>query len=287
MAQSASFEIERLPVTFGAVIRQARLADLDDAGFAELYAAWLDHGLLILPAQHLTRDEQISFARRFGPLEFECGALTNLLPDGSIRPFDDEDDDLNKVFRGNMSWHQDSTYMPVQAKGAVFSAITVPEGYVTGFADMEAAYDDLDEKEQRQLEKLSAWHSLIRSQAKVGHIQSEGSSYEGYGMDVAEPPLRPLVKVHPETGRKSLSIGRHAFAIADLDDADAEALLNDLRERACQPPRTWDHVWSPGDVVIWDNRRLLHRAGPWDMSMPRLMWHSRIAGDPVSEGIGN
>jgi alpha-ketoglutarate-dependent taurine dioxygenase len=285
VAESGHFAIEAVPATFGAVVRGVRLAELSGEAFEALYARWLDFGLLIVPGQYLTREEQIAFARRFGTLEFECGELSNLLPDGSVRPYAGEGDDLIKVFRGNMSWHQDSTYMPVQAKGAVFSAVVVPEGYVTGFADMEAAYAALDGDERDELEGLSAYHSLVRSQAKVGHVQQAGSAYDGYGMDVAEPPLRPLVKVHPETGRKSLSIGRHAFALADRDEAASEARLAHLREWACQPPRTWDHRWSPGDVVIWDNRRLLHRAGPWDMSIPRVMWHSRIAGDPVSEGV--
>ena len=99
-------------------------------------------------------------------------------------------------------------------------------------------------------------------------------------------PLRPLVKVHPETGRPALTIGRHAHAIPDLDPAESEALLDDLVAFTCQPPRTYQHRWTPGDVVVWDNRRLMHQACPWDMAEPRVMYHSRIAGDPASEGVG-
>jgi alpha-ketoglutarate-dependent taurine dioxygenase len=102
-------------------------------------------------------------------------------------------------------------------------------------------------------------------------------------MTVAEPPLRPLVKVHPETGRPCLMVGRHAYGIPGLSAEESEALLDDLCARACRPPRVWRHRWTPGDVVVWDNRRLMHRAMPWDMTVPRVMWHSRIAGDPVSE----
>ena len=271
MAVMSDFRIEKLPATFGATIRDIRVSDLSEAAFRSLYDTWVDHGLLIVPDQFLTREQQIAFAGRFGPLEIELGVLSNQLPDGSIRPFDNEDDDLIKVFKGNMAWHQDSTYMPVQAKGAVFSAVTVPAGYVTSFADMEAAYDALDPDERREVEALAAYHSLVRSQARVGHVHNSGSAYDGYGMDVADPPLRPLVKSHPETGRKSLAIGRHAYALNDRDESTSGAFLEALRDRCCQPPRTWDHRWSPGDVVIWDNRRLLHRAGPWDMNIPRVM----------------
>jgi len=100
---------------------------------------------------------------------------------------------------------------------------------------------------------------------------------------VEEPPLRPLVKVHPETGRRCLMVGRHAFGIPGLAADESERLLDDLADFACQPPRVYHHAWTPGDAVVWDNRSLMHRACPWDMTQPRVMYHSRIAGDPVSE----
>src|SRR6202035_2234190 len=93
----------------------------------------------------------------------------------------------------------------------------------------------------------------------------------------------PLVKTHPETGRRSLLIGRHAHAIPGLPEAESERFLDQLVDFACQPPRTSHHTGTPGDAVIWDTRCLLHRAMPWDMTEPRVMWHSRIAGDPVAE----
>ena len=102
-------------------------------------------------------------------------------------------------------------------------------------------------------------------------------------MTVAEPQRRPLVKTHPETGRPCLMVGRHAFGVTGLPPEASEALLERLCAEACRPPRVWRHSWTPGDVVVWDNRRLMHRAMPWDMARPRVMWHSRIAGDSVSE----
>jgi alpha-ketoglutarate-dependent taurine dioxygenase len=93
------------------------------------------------------------------------------------------------------------------------------------------------------------------------------------------------VKTHPETGRKSLAIGRHAHAIPGLTSEESEALLAELVDFACQPPRVATHAWTPGDAILWDNRRLLHRAMPWDMAEPRVMYHSRIAGDAATEGV--
>jgi len=280
----ATFDVEPLDASFGAVVTGLRLAELDEAAFAALYRTWLDHALLIFPGQHLAQGEQIAFARRFGALEFDIAPISNVRPDGSIRP-DDGSDDAIKVLRGNMGWHCDSTYMPVQAKGAVFTAHVVPDaGGETGWADMRASWDALDPATQARIEPLSAYHSLRYSQGKLGHAHKEGSAYSGYGMNIEEPPLRPLVKVHPETGRKCLMVGRHAYGIPGLEPAASERLLEDLVDFACQPPRVHHHAWTPGDAVVWDNRALMHRARPWDMSRPRVMYHSRIAGDAVSEG---
>jgi alpha-ketoglutarate-dependent taurine dioxygenase len=280
-----SLEIAPLDASFGAVVTGVKLTGLDDATWRELHAAWLRHALLIFPDQHLRRDEQIAFAKRFGPLEFEMAAISNVKADGTLR-IEADNDDVMKVLKGNMGWHCDSTYMPVQAKGAVFSAEVVPRsGGRTGFADMRAAYDALDDDLRSKVEALSAYHSLYYSQSKLGHQpkKDKNSDYSGYGFHDGPVPRRPLVKVHPETGRKSLVIGRHAHNIPGMDKAESERLLRELVDFACQPPRIYHHDWTPGDAVVWDNRCLLHQATPWDMSQPRVMWHSRIAGDPVSE----
>ena len=270
--------------TFGAIVTGFRITELDDGTWQRLYAAWLDHALLIFPGQFLKRDEQIAFAKRFGSLEFEMAALSNVKADGTLR-LEKDNDDMMKVLKGNMGWHADSTYMPVQAKGAVFSAEIVPTvGGHTGWADMRAAYDALDGDTREKVDRLSAYHSLHYSQSKLGHeTRKADGEYSGYGFHDGPVPLRPLVKVHPETGRRSLLIGRHAHNIPGMDEAESERFLEGLVEFACQPPRIYHHDWRLGDVVVWDNRCLLHQATPWDMSQPRVMWHSRIAGDPVSE----
>jgi alpha-ketoglutarate-dependent taurine dioxygenase len=276
------FQIEPLDATFGAVVTGVKLAALDDEVWRDLYATWLEYALLIFPGQHLSRDEQVAFARRFGPLEFNLAALSNVKADGTL--IADPDNDVLKVLKGNMGWHCDSTYMPVQAKGAVFTAEIVPKsGGATGWADMRAAYDALDDNLRAKVESLAAYHSLYYSQAKLGHHPKKGSDYSGYGFHDGPVPLRPIVKVHPETGMKSLVIGRHAHNIPGMDAAESERFLDELVDFACRPPRIYYHEWTPGDAVVWDNRCLLHRATPWDMNQPRVMWHSRIAGDPASE----
>jgi len=276
-----AFDIQPLDATFGAVVTGVKLGVLDEATWQDLHAAWLQYALLIFPDQYLQRDQQIAFAKRFGPLEFEMAAISNVKADGTLI---DVNSDLMKVLKGNMGWHCDSTYMPVQAKGAVFSAeVVTKSGGQTGWADMRAAYDALDDDLRAKVDNLTAYHSLFYSQAKLGHYPKKGSTYSGYGFHDGPVPLRPLVKVHPETGRKSLVIGRHAHNIPGMDTKESEQFLQELVDFACRPPRVYHHNWKAGDAVIWDNRCLLHQATPWNLSEPRIMWHSRIAGDPVSE----
>jgi alpha-ketoglutarate-dependent taurine dioxygenase len=282
MTSSKPFTVEPLAATFGAVITGVKLTDLPEDDFSALYDAWLEYALLVFPGQNLSNDEQIAFARRFGELEFDLAALSNVKDDGSLRT--DDDDDMVKILKGNMSWHCDSTYMPVQAKGAVFTAHVVPgEGGETGWADMRAAYRELDADTRKRISDLSAYHSLYHSQKKFGQTKEKDSEYFGYGFFGQDPPLRPLVKIHPETNRPSLTIGRHAYGIPGMDANESEKLLQDLVDFACQPPRVYHHSWTPGEAVIWDNRCLLHQACPWDMNEPRIMYHSRIAGDQESE----
>lgn len=283
MGVGQPFEVEALDATFGARVTGLTLTKLDDAAFAALYDTWLEHALLVFPGQHLSNEEQVAFAKRFGELEFDLVPISNLKADGSVRP-EDDNDDMIKVLKGNMGWHCDSTYMPIQAKGAVFTAHVVPKtGGETGWADMRAAYDALDGTTKAQIANLRAYHSLVYSQAKLGHAPKKDSEYNGYGFHGGDPPLRPLVKIHPETKRPSLVIGRHAYGIPGMDPEASEQLLQELVDFACQAPRIYHHTWSPGDAVLWDNRCLMHQGCPWDMSEPRVMYHARIAGDKATE----
>jgi len=151
---------------------------------------------------------------------------------------------------------------------------------------MRADYDALDEETRQRIGSLAAYHSRRYSMDRADlHVTEENADrYQiyGYAPDI-EPPLRPLVKVHPNTGRPNLLIGQHAHSIPGLTEDESETLLDRLNDEACAPPRTYFHTWTVGDAVLWDNRRLMHRATTHDPAQPRRMWHTRIAGDPVTE----
>ena len=276
-------KITSTDATLGALVTDIDLAELDDATWTTVESAFHEYGVLIFPGQHLSKEEQVAFGERFGEIEqlapnLKIVSISNQKQDGSIAKAAEHG---SRLQRGNEGWHTDSSYMPLASKASVFSAHVVPaKGGQTEWADMRAAYDELDDELKRKIQDLSAYHSLYYSQAKIGHEVEAGA---GYGFHREEAPLRPLVKVHPATGRKTLYIGRHAYGIPGLGEAESEKLLDDLLTFACQPPRTYMHDWVAGDIVVWDNRCVLHRARPYDHSEARVMLHTRISGDPKTE----
>jgi len=284
----ATLEVTPLEgTTFGAWVTNVDVRSLSDSTFADLYAMWLEFGLLIFPEQFLSKSEQDDFARRFGELEFTAAPISNITKDGTVHS--DDDDDLVKSLKGNQQWHFDSTYMPVQAKGAVFTAEIVAPGGDTAWADARAGYEALDEATRQRLDGLAAYHSLYYSQQRAGLLptQQADGSYAMYGYHDMDVSLRPVTKVHPETGRTNLLLGRHAHGIVGMDADESTAMIDRINDASAQGSRTYQHQWTAGEAVVWDNRCLMHRGVPWTMTEPRRMWHTRIAGDPASEAALN
>jgi alpha-ketoglutarate-dependent taurine dioxygenase len=272
-----------IDATLGATVTGVSLNALTDEQWQAIEEAWYQYAVLVFPGQHIEETAQIALGERIGNLETlqrdrKAVPISNRRADGTSV---EHDSDHFQILKGNEGWHTDSTYMPLSARASILSAQVVPElGGETEWADMRAAFDALDEAMRQRIQDLAAYHSLYYSQAKVGHKASEGSSY---GLSNQTIPLRPLVKIHPITGRPSLFIGRHAYGIPGLSESESELLLQELTNFACQSPRVFAHKWESGDVVMWDNRCVLHRARPYDYSLPRIMRHVRVAGDPNSE----
>lgn len=280
-----SVRITPLDNSFAAIISELDLRNLSDAEWSSIYAAFLEHGVLIFPEQFLDEAAQNVFAERFGPCErlfpLQKGAsfpISNKNEDGSlIKPGEYH----YQLLKGNDGWHTDSTYMPLASKAAMLTAIELPpEGGETEFADMRAAWDALTPEQQQQLETLSAFHSNYYSQEKAGFKHTTDNLY---GFHDKGAPLRPLIKTHPETGRKSIYTGRHAHGIPGMSAAESEQLLDDLMTQACQPPRIYTHRWQVGETVVWDNRCLMHRSRPYDPNYARVLLGARVSGEPASE----
>ena len=301
-------KIEPSVATLGAIVSDIDLRTLTHATFAEIEAVWDEYGVLVFAEQHLSDEEHITFTRHFGRLEAGLkraaggtglGRITNVKADGGVA----KPDSLQVRFhQGNLQWHSDSSYKCVGAKASLLAAHVVPNtGGETEWADMRAAYTALPEAERTRLAGLRAYHSLYHSQSTVGqgnsvtshalkllHSQrTENNTQPGYSENDGEPPLRALIKVHPETEVPALYIGRHAYDIVDMAKDASAKLLASLVAFACQAPRVLTHRWRPGDAVMWDNRCVLHRARPWEPAEARAMFHTRVAGDPATETAEN
>ena len=269
-----------IDATLGAVVTDVDLRHVDDATWAAIHPAFLRYGVLVFPNQHLDDEAQSAFAHRFGDrMEGRAsGRISNQRRDGTITTAKDE---AFRLQRGNEGWHIDSTYMPLAAKAGMLSALKVPPaGGQTEFADMRAAWDALDDTRRSELQRRSAYHSLYRSQSKIGF---QHQTDQIYGFHTKGAPLRPLVKRHPETGRNAIYAGRHAYGVRGMGEDESNTFLSELMAWACQPPRIYSHAWKVGDLVVWDNRCVMHRAAPYDTNFPRVLRSSRVSGDPATE----
>ena len=273
--------------TLGAAVTGVDLASLDEAAFAAIEGAWEEHAVLAFPDQHLTQGEQAAFSRRLGPLERSLTAnnvgadpeiivLSNMRDDGTLWTAGSAH---GLFLQGNNYWHTDSSYKRIPSKGSALAARVVPEtGGETAFADMRAAWDALDPDMRRYLADKSAVHSYAYSQGRVGGTETLSPDE----WDALPPVEHPILRRHPKTGRPALYIGRHASHIAGEDEAESRALLERLCEEACRPPRIYVHSWKVGDLVLWDNRCVLHRGLGHPPDQPRHMTRTTLAGDGAS-----
>ena len=269
---------------FGATVTGIGLDSLTDNAFERIQTAFLEYGFLLFPGQFLTDELSAAFGARFGELEFAASPMSNQerRADGHYGRIYGLNTQRMRTNVGNEAWHTDSTYKPVSSKCAMLSAVKVPAtGGETELADMRAGYAALDAPAKDRIAALSAYHSTQYSQANdVGDFppQDENSIYHG------EAYLRPLVKVHPQTGVKNLFVGRHAFGIPGLSREESRKLLRGLVDFVVSDPaRVYSHKWQPGDTLLWDNRALLHRAKPYDYGDARVLIGTRVAGDPATE----
>ena len=276
------------PVFVGEVsgVRLAQPLSRDEA--AAIEAGMDRHAVLVFPDQPVTDEEQMAFSRNFGRLEESRGGnitrpedrrlpdgmadVSNLARDG--QPL--ERDSRQRLFNlGNMLWHSDSSFRAVPAKYSLLSARVVnPTGGNTEFADMRAAYDALDAGTQAAIEDLVCEHSLLYSRGSLGMVD-----YSDEERAMFRPVRQRLVRTHPVTGRRSLYLSSHAGAIVGMPMAEARILLRDLTEHATQPRFVYVHRWRPWDLVIWDNRQVMHRVRRYDEAQPRDMRRTTVAGD--------
>ncbi len=245
------------------------------------------YAVLVFHGQNITDDQQIAFSRNFGEIELAVGGNVTQAEERRL-PVEIADvsnldqnhqvfarDDRRRMFNlGNQLWHSDSSFRAVPAKYSLLSGrrVQISVGN-TEFADMRAAYDDLDAATRAEIEDLITEHSLIYSRGILGFTE-----YSDAEKKMFTPVRQRLVRTHPVTGRKSLYLSAHAGGIVGWPMPEARAFLRDLTEHVTQPKYRYAHSWTQYDLVIWDNRQTMHRVRRFDEKLPRDMRRTTIAG---------
>ena len=258
---------------------------LDAATIRALREAFERHRIMVLRGQRLPPAAHIAFSRHFGELEIhvldeyhkaeypEIFELSNIGPDGKPNA---AHPDLGTLF-----WHTDASWQGLPALATLLYAEQVPrDGGHTLFADMIGAYEAFGHAERERFRGLSVVHDLHVSRLKAGY---SGMTPE---QRAKRPPVtHPLVRVHPPSGRKAIFLGSHGQEIQGLDDLASCGLIERIMSHAVEPRFVYEHVWRPGDIVMWDNRATMHRATEYDTAIePRVVRRTVVKGEPVVPG---
>ena len=277
--------VERLHPEFGARVTGIDLrAALSDDARDEILAAIDEHSFLCFPDQPFDDERQLAFTRRLGEPEPShvalgeqgrieyFGTIGNVQPDGSVLG----NSHKKTIFlTGNNMWHSDASFKQTPAFVSIMCAYEVPdEGGLTQFVSTRAAYDRLPDARKAEVDPLVVIHDYVYSRSKVAPDAVSPS------LAASLPPVRHrLVRRNPGNGARNLFIGSHARAIEDWSDADSRSLLDGLFDHAAGEAHLYAHAWQPGELVIWDNRCLLHRGTGYDADRyRRRMRQTRVSG---------
>ncbi len=266
------------------------LGDLSDAEFAQLHDAVLHHGLVVVRDQRLTPEQQVALGHRFGPIEGQEYALGSVHPEvivignvdaeGRVVP---RDEMMMRLIQVNEQWHTDSSFREVPASISIFAAVVVPPaGGDTLYASLRSAWLGLTPERQAELRPLRAIHDYAEAYRRTG-----GSGLPAAISDGITPKSHPLVRVHPETGEECLFVSGHVYGIEGWEPERGRAFAQELIAECTRPEHVYRHRWREGDVLLWDNRSMLHRAEGFSDEHARVMHHVRVAGDgPVIAASG-
>lgn len=273
--------VRRLSWSLGAEVLGVDLREpLDDETFAAIRRAFLDHHMLLFRDARIDRAGHVAFSRRFGELDRhdtvprdrdpevpELLLVTNRpSADGSVPP---------SAYTGQL-WHSDMSFTLAPAMGSLLRGVTVPTvGGDTMFANMVAAFDALSPGMQRMLGPLEAVHAPERKNA------DRSPEWEAENRRINRPVAQPVVRVHPETGRRALYVGEKVKRFVGMTEDESRPLLRYLIDHATQPRFVYRHAWRQDDLLLWDNRATMHVAlGDYDPRERRHMERTTVLGTP-------
>jgi taurine dioxygenase len=276
------FSVRPLTPNLGAEISGLDLAqDIPEALFGALYRAFLRFQVLLVPPQDLPPARQVALARRFGEVQIhvmnqyhadgfpELYRLSNL--DERGRPSGRHPD------RGTLAWHTDGSWQRVTGQATIIYGEVMPEqGGETHFCDMYGAYERLDARWKARVAGLRAVHNLDFSRNR-----RHGEDPLTQAQRLARPPVdHPIVRTHPETGRKCLFLGDHAEYVLGMPYEEGRALIEELNTLAVHPDLTYEHRWRARELLIWDNRCVMHRASAYDAATQgRVIRRATVLGE--------
>ena len=262
---------------FGVIVHDVDLREVTrEHLFGEIRQLFEEHSALLFPAQQISDDDHTRLAELFGPLEnreamasgrdvpFEVSPVSNEKGEGSVTAAES----LHTLnLQANMLWHTDSTFLPVPALVNLLTATVLPSrGGETELASTRAGWAEMPQAMRDKLKDAVIWHRLSHSRKKI--------SPELGAMPVMNRwPDRPWKAIwpNPVTGEEALYIASHSFAIEGMGLGEGEALIDEAIAFCTRPEAVYSHKWNVGDVLIWDERAVLHRGRPWPYEEPRTL----------------
>jgi taurine dioxygenase len=280
--------------SLGAEIRCGDLRYIDDRAIAEIRRAWLDHLVVVVRNQTLTDADLVGFGRQFGEFQYSPPLSNPLVAAGKVARQGGEfpeypevtvvsnvvenDVALGGLGDGEVIWHTDMSSFDAPPNQTVLYALEIPPtGGETMFCNMYEALETLPDELRRRIDTLNLKHDAMIDAA--GFIRPEYTHLAD--ADPSETPgaIHPLIRTHPETGRDCLYLGRRSNArLIGLPSEEPEALLDELWQHATAQAMIWCHEWRLGDVVMWDNRCVMHRREPFDPAQRRVMHRVVVKG---------
>jgi taurine dioxygenase len=273
-------------------VRCGDLRKLDDAAVKAIRQAWLDHLVIVIRGQQLSDADLVAFGRRFGEFQYSVPLPSPLANAGKVAQGgrDERHPEITVVSNvveggvaqgglgdGELVWHSDMSSYEAPPNQTILYSLDVPSGIgLTGFNNMYAACDTLPPELRARVDGVMLKHDATIDAA--GYLRKR---FEGAPEDVRVSPgaVHPLVRTHPETGRNCLFLGRRSKAhVAGMTVKESDALLDELWQHATQPRFEWHHDWKNGDVLMWDNRCVMHRRDPFDPNVRRTLHRVVIKG---------
>jgi taurine dioxygenase len=256
---------------------------LDDATFAPIVDAHLDHHVLVFRDQRITPEQQIAFSRRFGPLQIHVLRQFQLAGHPEILVVSNIKENGEPIGLGDAGhyWHSDLSYKDKPSLGSMLHAQELPsEGGDTLFANMHRAYDTLPEPLKRAIEGRRAEHSYLAKYEELRRRSPWRPPLTEKQLAEVLPVEHPIVRTHPGNGRRALFVGEHfTTRIVEMPDDESRDLLDQLFAHSVRPEHIYRHRWQPHDMVFWDNRSVIHLAAGCPDHLRRRLNRTTIEGD--------